>query len=96
METQDYCSSSRFNIQMEKIVVKLGTDPVPTLLWEGGNTTCFSQWELFLLLCPCQEHPATTPLTTAKTSLEYIGLHTTLCLTPPPTLACLFVWELML
>lgn len=96
METRDYCSSSSFNIQMEKIGVKLGTNPVPILLQEGCTTICFSQWELFLLPCPCQKHPATTPLTTANTYLEYTGLHTTLCLTPPPTLACLFVWELVL
>lgn len=59
---QDYSSSSNFNIQMEKIVVKLGANLVPTVLWEGCNTACFSQWELFLLPCPWQEHPTTTPL----------------------------------
>lgn len=29
MEIQDYCSSSSLDIQMEKMVVKLGTNPVP-------------------------------------------------------------------
>lgn len=91
MEIQDYCSSSSFDIQMEKIVVKLGTNPVPFVGGLPHNLflplgTVFIAMSLSKASC---YHPP-------KTSLEYIGLHTTLCLTSSPTLAWLFVWELVL
>lgn len=67
METQDYYNSSSFNIQMEKIVGKLRTNPVPILLQAGCTTICFSRGDqaptTAFLQCPCQERPVTNPPT---------------------------------
>lgn len=63
METQDYCNSCSFNIQVEKIVGKLRTNPVPILLQDPFTQSVSASGDqaptTAFLQCPCQEHPVT-------------------------------------
>lgn len=87
MEIQDYCNSSSYNIQMEKIVGKLRTNPGSVLLQEGCATVCFSSGDqtpttAFLQVALVKSLLLPTPLLTVSMSLEYISLGNTLCLPP--------------
>lgn len=102
LETEDYYNATSFNSQMEQIVGKLRTSLMPNLLQEGCTTVCFSQSGpspyhcLFHNVLSKSMLLLTSPLPTPYTSSEHISWSTLLYFTPPPTLACLFIWELVL